>query len=60
LERHRYVIERTLEWTFRCRRLARCYERKAAHFTSFARLACAVICYHRAVKLDLLIHNNPE
>jgi transposase len=60
LGRHRYVIERTLEWVSRFRRLARRYERKAAHFAAFARLACAVICYRRAVKLDLLPHNNPK
>ncbi|WNV84807.1 IS5 family transposase [Umezawaea sp. Da 62-37] len=60
LGRHRYVIERTLEWVSRFRRLARRYERKAAHFTAFAQLACAVICYRRAVKLDLLTHYNPK
>jgi transposase len=60
LGRHRYVIERTLEWVSRFRRLARRYERKAAHFTAFARLACAVICYRRAVTLDLVTHNNPK
>lgn len=60
LGRHRYVIERTLEWVSRFRRLARRYERKAAHFLGFARLACAVICYRRAVKLDLVTHNNPK
>ena len=60
LGRHRYVIERALEWVSRFRRLARRYERKAAHFTAFARLACAVICYRRAVKLDLVAHCNPK
>lgn len=60
LGRHRYVIERTLEWISRFRRLARRYERKADHFAAFAQLACAVICYRRAVKLDLLTHNNPK
>jgi transposase len=60
LGRHRYVIERTLEWVSRFRRLARRYERKAAHFTAFARLAAAVICYRRAVKLDLVAHYNPK
>lgn len=60
LGRHRYVIERTLEWISRFRRLARRYERKAAHFLGFAQLACAVVCYRRAVKLDLLTHNNPK
>lgn len=32
LGRHRYGIERTLEWVSRFPRLARRYERKAAHF----------------------------
>lgn len=60
LGRHRYVIERTLEWLSRFRRLARRYERKAVHFLAFAQLACAVICYRRAIKLDLLTYNNPK
>jgi transposase len=59
LGRHRYVIERCLEWVTRFRRLARRYDRKSSHFTAFARLACAVICYRRAIKLDLLTSNNP-
>jgi transposase len=60
LGRHRYVIERTLEWVSRFRRLARRYERKAAHFEAFTLLGCAVICYRRAVKLGLVTHNNPK
>lgn len=60
LGRHRYVIERTLEWVSRFRRLARRYEHNAVHFLGFAQLACAVICYRRAVKLHLLTHNNPK
>lgn len=60
LGRHRYVIERTLEWVSRFRRLARRYERKASHFLAFARLGCAVICYRRAVRLDLVTHDNPK
>jgi IS5 family transposase len=59
LGRHRYVIERTLEWMSRFRRLARRYEVKAVHFEAFARLACAVVCYRRLIKLDLLACNNP-
>ena len=59
LGRHRYVIERCLEWTTRFRRLVRRYERKASHFLGFLRLACAVICYRRAVRLNLLTSNNP-
>ncbi|WP_165945605.1 IS5 family transposase [Micromonospora sp. KC606] len=60
LGRHRCVIERCLEWVTRFRRLARRYERKAEHFASFARLACAVICYRRTTKLTLLPSNNPK
>jgi transposase len=59
LGRHRYVIERALEWVSRFRRLARRYERRSSHFTAFVRLACAVICYRRAAKLNLLTSNNP-
>ncbi|GGK16147.1 hypothetical protein GCM10010124_05960 [Pilimelia terevasa] len=60
LGRHRYVIERSLEWISRFRRLARRYERKASHFLGFLRLACAVICYRRAVKLNLLSSTKPN
>lgn len=60
LGRHRYVIERCLEWVTRFRRLVRRYERKASHFTGFLRLACALICYRRADRLNLLTSNNPK
>jgi transposase len=60
LGRHRYVIERCLEWVTRFRRLARRYERKASHFLGFLQLACAVICYRRADRLNLLTNNNPK
>lgn len=59
LGRYRYVIERCLEWTTRFRRLVRRYEREASHFLGFLRLACAVICYRRAVRLNLLTSSNP-
>jgi len=58
LGRHRYVIERCLEWTTRFRRLVRRYERKASHFLEFLRLACAVICFRRAGILNLVTSNN--
>ena len=60
LGRHRYVIERCLEWTTRFRRLVRRYDRKASHYLGFLRLACAVICYRRADRLNLLTSNNPN
>jgi IS5 family transposase len=60
LGRHRYVIERCLEWTTRFRRLVRRYERNASHFLGFLRLACALICFRRATRLNLLTSNNPN
>lgn len=60
LGRHRYVVERCLEWTTRFRRLVRRYERKASHFLGFLRLACALICFRRAIRLNLLTINNPK
>nr|WP_230416179.1 IS5 family transposase [Micromonospora tarapacensis] len=60
LGRHRYVVERCLERVTRFRRLARRYERKASHDTGFLRLACALICYRRANRLNLLNSNNPK
>jgi transposase len=60
LGRHRYVIERCLEWTTRFRRLVRRYEREASHYLGFLRLACALICYRRAERLNLLTSNNPN
>lgn len=59
LGRHRYVIERCLQWITRFRRLARRYERKSSHFAAFAVAACAVICYRRAAALGLFTSNNP-
>jgi transposase len=53
LGRHRYVIERRLEWTTRFRRLIRRYEREASHYLGFLRLACALICFRRADRLNL-------
>jgi hypothetical protein len=60
LGQHRYVIERCLEWITRFRRLVRRYEKLDSHFLGFLRLACAVICYRRAVRLNLLNSNNPN
>ena len=60
LGRHRYVIERCLEWVSRFRHLARRHDRKASHFLGFLRLACALICYRRAARLNLLTSNNPK
>jgi transposase len=59
LGRHRYVIERALEWLTRFRRLARRYDRIGAHFQAFAQLACAIICYRRTIRTGVLL-NNPN
>jgi transposase len=59
LGRHRYVIERALEWLTRFRRLARRHDRIGAHFEAFAVLACAVICYRRTIRTGVLL-NNPN
>lgn len=50
LGRHRWVIERTMSWLMRYRRLVRRYDRYAGHFAAFAAIACALICYRKLVK----------
>jgi transposase len=50
LGRHRWVIERTMSWLMRYRRLVRRYDRKGAHFAAFAALAAALICHRKLVK----------
>ena len=60
LGRHRYVIERCLEWVTRFRRLARRYDRKTSHFLGFLRLASAIICFRRATRLNLLTSTTPN
>jgi transposase len=46
LGRHRWVVERTLAWTARFRRLAVRYERLVAVHRAFLHLACALICFN--------------
>jgi IS5 family transposase len=45
LGRHRWVIERTLAWFARFRRLTVRYERRQDIWTAFHPLAAALICY---------------
>jgi transposase len=47
LGRHRWVIERSLSWLMRYRRLIRRYDRLAEHFQAFVDIACTLICYRR-------------
>jgi len=45
LGRHRWVVERTLSWIARCRRLIVRYERRDDVHLAFLVLACAAICF---------------
>jgi transposase len=46
LGRHRWVVERTLAWLHRSRRLAIRYERRADLHQAFLSLGCALICWN--------------
>ena len=47
LGRHRWVVERTLAWLNRFRRLAIRYERRADIHEAFTVLGCALICLNQ-------------
>jgi transposase len=51
LGRHRWVIERTLAWLSRFRRLAVRYERRADIHEAFLLLGCALICFKALLRL---------
>jgi len=46
LGRHRWVVERTLAWLSRYRRLTIRYERRADIHQAFLTLGCALICFN--------------
>jgi transposase len=46
LGRHRWVVERTLAWLSRLRRLTIRYERRADIHQAFLTLGCALICFN--------------
>ena len=48
LGRHRWVVERTLSWLNRFRRLKVRYERRADVHQAFLDLGCAPICWNHA------------
>jgi IS5 family transposase len=50
LGRHRWVVERTLAWFARFRRLTVRYERRADILEAFHHLAAAVICFRFAAR----------
>ena len=47
LGRHRWVVERTLAWLNRFRRLTIRYERRADLHQAFLTLGCAMICFRQ-------------
>lgn len=47
LGRHRWVVERTLSWLNRFRRLKVRYERRADIHQAFLDLGCALICWNQ-------------
>jgi transposase len=50
LGRQRWVVERSLAWVGRYRRLIRRYDRHGHHFLAFLTLACAMISYRKLTK----------
>lgn len=50
LGRHRWVIERSIAWLGRYRRLIRRYERHGHHFLAFLILACALVIHRKLTK----------
>ena len=50
LGRHRWVVERTLAWLNRFRRLTIRYERRADIHHAFLHLGCALICFNYLAK----------
>ena len=47
LGRHRWVVERTLAWLARFRRLTTRYERRADLRLALTTLACAIVCFNQ-------------
>ena len=52
LGRHRWVIERTLAWLARYRRLTIRYERRVDIHQAFLTLGCALICFNHLSPQD--------
>jgi len=51
LGRHRWIVESSLSWLLRNRRLVRRYDRIAELFEAFATIGAALICYRRLIKV---------
>ncbi|MFE7718166.1 transposase [Nocardia rhizosphaerihabitans] len=53
LDRHRWVIERTIAWLGGYHRLSIRYDRKGTHYCGFLTLAAALICYKKLAKVRI-------
>jgi IS5 family transposase len=51
LGRHRWIVERTLAWLARYRRLTIRYERRETLHQAFLDLACALLCLNALTRL---------
>jgi transposase len=52
LGRHRWVVERTIAWLHRCKRLLVRYERREENHQAFLDLGCALICFRFVQRLE--------
>lgn len=50
----RWVVERTLGWLSKCRAILVRYEKKAANYLGFIKVACILLWYRRQHRLSLL------
>ncbi|MFE9883266.1 hypothetical protein ACFYR3_45060, partial [Streptomyces sp. NPDC005784] len=50
LDRHRWVVERTVSWLSGCRRLHRRHERKPEHLLAFTSIAATLTCHRRITR----------
>jgi putative transposase len=50
----RWVVERTLSWLSKCRALLVRYDKKAANYLAFLKLACALLWFRRLHRLSIL------
>lgn len=57
LGEQRYVVERTMSWFTRFRRITMCHERIGAHFQGLHVLAACVICAHKVHDASRQNHN---
>jgi transposase len=47
-------VERTLAWLSKCRAILVRWDKKATNYLGLLKLACALLCYRRCVRLAAL------